>query len=100
MKKKRQQILLKERYFLESACSFYSGLIFGNLSGIFLNFLKNKIVWDGIVLIIIILFFELLNYLIYNKKQIKGSFRFFVILKNFQIGALLGLFIDAFKVGS
>nr|AYC64136.1 hypothetical protein Ycf20 [Johnson-sea-linkia profunda] len=102
--KKCQQF--KKHYFLESACSFYFGLIFGNLFGTFLNFLRNEIVWDGTVLIIIILFFEFFNYLIYKKKQ--GSFRLpfvskrhgLVILKNFQIGILLGLFIDAFKVGS
>nr|YP_009518896.1 hypothetical protein Ycf20 [Boodleopsis pusilla]AYC64868.1 hypothetical protein Ycf20 [Boodleopsis pusilla] len=96
--KKCQQ--LKKHYFLESACSFYFGLIFGNLFGTFLNFLRNEIVWDGTVLLIIILFFEFFNYCIYKKNPIKGSFRCLILLKNFQIGILLGLFIDAFKVGS
>nr|AYC64434.1 hypothetical protein Ycf20 [Pseudochlorodesmis sp. HV01306b] len=90
----------KKQDLLESACSFYFGLIFGNLFGTFLNFLRNEIVWDGTVLILIILVFEFLNSLIYQKKKIKASLRCFLILKNFQIGLLLGLFIDAFKVGS
>lgn len=69
----------------------------------------------------ILILFEFLNFLIYQKKGSFGaadwrvsqrglpngppSFPFqkkklFIILKNFQIGLLLGLFIDAFKVGS
>ena len=55
--------------FLESACSFYLGFIIGNLFGTFLDLLRNKIIWDGIILITIIFFFEFLNFIIYNKKQ-------------------------------
>ena len=96
-------------YFLESACSFYLGFIIGNLFGTFLNFLRNKIIWDGIILIIVIIFFEFLNYIIYNKKrfavQVPSILKFqnkklLIIFKNIQIGILFGLFIDAFKVGS
>lgn len=95
--------------FLESACSFYLGFIFGNIFGTFLNFLRNKIIWDGIILIIIIFFFEFLNFIIYNKKQLAPQAssipkflnkKLLIILKNFQIGILFGFFIDAFKVGS
>ena len=93
--KKIQQ--LKKRSFLESACSFYFGLIFGNLFG---TFLRNEIVWNGAVLITMIFFFEFFNYLIYQRKKIQVSFKLKSIIKNFQIGSLLGLFIDAFKVGS
>lgn len=96
-------------YFLESACSFYLGFIIGNLFGTFLNFLRNKIIWDGIILIIIIFFFEFLNFIIYHKKQLAPqepsipkfmNKKLFIILKNLQIGILFGFFIDAFKVGS
>ena len=80
--------------FLESACSFYFGLIIGNLFGTFLNFLRKKIVWDGMLLLLIVFFFEFFNFLIY-KKSVKKPF-----LKNLQIGLLFGFFIDAFKVGS
>ena len=95
--------------FLESACSFYLGFIIGNLFGTFLNFLRNKIIWDGIILIIIIFFFEFLNFIIYNKNQLAPQAssipkflnkKLLIILKNFQIGILFGFFIDAFKVGS
>lgn len=102
--------------FLESACSFYLGFIIGNLFGTFLDLLRNKIIWDGIILITIIFFFEFLNFIIYNKKQARRRGRtpikaqgpsskfqnkkLFIIFKNLQIGILFGLFLDAFKVGS
>nr|AYC64768.1 hypothetical protein Ycf20 [Boodleopsis sp. FL1161] len=93
--KKRQQ--LKNYFFLKSACSFYFGLICGNLFGTFLNFLRNEIVWDGTVLIILILFFDFINFLVYKKKFQE---LYLTVVKNYQIGILIGLFIDAFKVGS
>ena len=115
--------------FLESACSFYLGFIIGNLFGTFLDLLRNKIIWDGIILITIIFFFEFLNFIIYNKKQARRSTgsdppttfatfedwsgspikaqapsfqnkKLFIIFKNLQIGILFGFFLDAFKVGS
>ena len=111
-------------YFLESACSFYLGFILGNLFGTFLTFFRNQILWDGILLLTIILLFEFLNFIIYKKKGFCGisdvprcvrrgknlppspssskfqNKKLFIILKNLQIGILFGLFIDAFKVGS
>ena len=92
------------KFFLESSCSFYLGFLIGNLFGTFLNFLRNKIIWDGIILLIIILFFEFINFIIYKKKNFITSIfqnkKLLIILKNLQIGILLGFFIDAFKVGS
>lgn len=59
--------------FLESACSFYFGFIIGNLFGTFLDLLRNQMIWDGLILITIILFFEFINFIIYNKKQVRRS---------------------------
>lgn len=63
------KIKMARAQFLESACSFYLGFIIGNLFGTFLDLLRNKIIWDGIILITIIFFFEFINFIIYNKKQ-------------------------------
>ena len=58
------------------------------------------------ILFITILFLELMNFFFYNPKQFrKPTFklnyrRILIVFKNFQIGTLFGLFIDAFKVGS
>nr|YP_009306350.1 hypothetical protein [Caulerpa cliftonii]AOP19254.1 hypothetical protein [Caulerpa cliftonii] len=93
-------------YFLESCCSFYLGLIFGNLFGTILVFIK---IWDGIILFFLIGFFEYLNFKIYNKslnqlKRLRPSNpilkRTHKMIQNIQLGLLLGFFIDAFKVGS
>nr|AYC63924.1 hypothetical protein Ycf20 [Flabellia petiolata] len=84
--------------FLISVCYFYLGFVLGNLFGTFLNFFRNKIIWDGAILFIIILIFETLNFFIYNRKLLNK--KLLIILKNIQIGILLGFFIDAFKVGS
>lgn len=89
-----------DKYFLAAACSLYFGFVIGNLFGTFLIFLRNTIIWDGMSLIFIILFLEIINSIIYNIKLKKKRFLFFLILRNFQIGLLLGFFIDAFKVGS
>lgn len=95
--------------FLESACSFYLGFIIGNLFGTFLNFIRNKMIWDGMILMTIIFVFEFLNFIIYNKTQFSDFYKLkpkfqnkklLIILKNLQIGILFGFFIDAFKVGS
>nr|YP_009519437.1 hypothetical protein Ycf20 [Rhipiliopsis peltata]AYC65509.1 hypothetical protein Ycf20 [Rhipiliopsis peltata] len=84
--------------FLESICTFYISFLIGNSFGTFLIFMRKKIIWDGAILILLILFFELLNSIIYKKKN--WNKKLLIIFKNIQIGILLGFFIDAFKVGS
>nr|YP_009519078.1 hypothetical protein Ycf20 [Callipsygma wilsonis]AYC65030.1 hypothetical protein Ycf20 [Callipsygma wilsonis] len=80
--------------FLKYVCTFYLSFIFGSLFGTFLIFFRKNIIWDGIILFLLILNFEYLNFLIYRKKK------YIKIFKNIQIGLLIGFFIDAFKVGS
>ena len=87
-----------KNFFLESICGFYFGFVIGNLFGTFLSFLRNKIAWDGTILLFLILFFEVVNFIIYKKKILNKKLLIFI--KNIQIGVLLGFFIDAFKVGS
>lgn len=79
--------------FFRSLGLFYLSFLIGNAFGTFLIFLRKIILWDGAILILLILFFEFLNFLIYKKKAKK----FWI---HIQLGILLGFFIDAFKVGS
>ena len=75
---------------IESIFSFYLGLIIGNL-------LRTKIAW------FLIFFFEFLNFVIYSPLAFSTSKKYkklLMVLKNIQIGILLGFFLDAFKVGS
>ena len=126
----QKTFLFKKRvffyYFLDSSCSFYLGFICGNIFGTFLIFLRNRVIWDGVLFFFLIVFFEILNFFIYKQmrfrllatfrdfsKSLKGpptrsvgggpalrQRRIVFILKNFQTGILFGFFIDAFKVGS
>nr|YP_009519373.1 hypothetical protein Ycf20 [Pseudocodium devriesii]AYC65406.1 hypothetical protein Ycf20 [Pseudocodium devriesii] len=101
-KKIGESLIRKQKNFLKSfllsICCFYGGFLGGNLFGTFLNFLRSQIPWDGTILILILLLFEFFNFLIYTKKLLNK--KFLMIIKNIQIGVLLGFFIDAFKVGS
>lgn len=76
---------------------FLFSFVIGNLFGTFLNFLRNQLIWDGVILVIVLILFEILNFLIHNK-SINPILA--ILLKNSQFGLLLGFFIDAYKVGS
>nr|AYC65778.1 hypothetical protein Ycf20 [Udotea sp. TZ0819] len=91
-------LIKQKNYLFLTFCYFSFGFLIGNLFGTFLVFLRNQFLWDGIVLLIILILFEILNFLIANTRFISQFFK--KILKSVQIGILLGFFIDAFKVGS
>nr|BBD21657.1 hypothetical chloroplast RF20 [Poropsis sp. ID1_4] len=76
---------------------FFFSFLIGNLFGTFLNFLRNLFIWDGIIFVIILILFEIINFIIYNKVSNQVLTK---DLKNLQFGLLLGFLIDAYKVGS
>jgi hypothetical protein len=88
--------------------SLFVGFIVGSVFATFLPFFRELVFWDGFVIFLILLFSEIISYIIYHFEGRK--FFFFEILpKNrtpweminiFKTGLLFGLFVDAFKVGS
>ena len=97
----KNKILKKQ--FLNSLIVLFFGFSFGNLFGTFISSIRNFNVWDGLIISLILLFCELVNYLLYqqNKRNSKKQINeFYNLLNSFKIGLLLGFFIDAFKVGS
>lgn len=102
---KEKNTFLKKS-FLSNLIILLIGFIFGNLFGTFISFVRQLNIWDGIVILIIILFCEMINFIVYNNTILKRfktksySFRILNLLNAFKTGLLLGFFIDAFKVGS
>jgi hypothetical protein len=91
--------------------SLLFGFLFANIFGTFLNVLRNAIAWDGFVIVGILMFVEVTNYLTYH--PFKSSSNQIVydatktnkevicrIVNSFKMGLLLGFFVEAFKVGS
>jgi len=94
----------------------FFGFICGNLFGTFLNFFRNFIYWDGIIILITILVIEFIHFFNYTNQNNNKIFKMLVYLKKlninkkniffiqilnfYKLGLLLGFFTDAFKVGS
>ena len=79
------------------------GFLFGNFFATFLFFFRVFFFWDGFIVAFLILWYEILNWLLYEKNTTKFSFIFSFFLKlfnYFKIGFFFGFFVDAFKVGS
>ncbi|KAI5060653.1 hypothetical protein GOP47_0025073 [Adiantum capillus-veneris] len=57
--------------------------------------------WDVLVAGIVVAIIELIGSFMYQKKYLSGRFKGFLIMVNYwKAGFTLGLFVDAFKVGS
>ena len=105
-----------EKKFTLSIFFLFFGFICGNLFGTFLNFFRNFIYWDGIIILITILFIEFIHFFNYTNQNNNKIFKILVYLKKlninikniffvqilnfYKLGLLLGFFTDAFKVGS
>nr|YP_009472749.1 hypothetical protein [Codium arenicola]ARO74397.1 hypothetical protein [Codium arenicola] len=68
--------------------------MFGNIFGSFLTCIRFFLFWDGLIILICLIYFELFHK-IQSKFNIWNS-QFFL----FQSGVLISFFIDAYKVGS
>jgi len=104
----RRKLFRFQTLFRNSLLWLSIGFIFGSVFATFLPFLRELFIWDGFIIFSILLFSEIISYIIYHFEGRK--FFFFEILpKNrtpweminiFKNGLLFGLFVDAFKVGS
>ena len=112
---------LLKKNFLSYLIALFFGFIFGNLFGTIISSIRQFHIWDGFLIIILLLLCETINWVVYQKKRIiilmfrrpfrilfnfvknkinKKTIRFHSLLNAFKAGLLLGFFIDAFKVGS
>lgn len=90
--------------FLSFLFLLFAGFFFGNLFGTLVDSIRNFNIADSALILLLILFNEFINFIIYNddRKKINGSDKSkqYNFLNAFKIGVLLGIFIDSFKVGS
>lgn len=93
--KKRLDFLTKNLDFIFEY--FFIGFIIGNLFGSFLVFFRDWFIWDGLLIICIIVFLESGNFLFFQ--SITGARKFARFLP-IRAGMLIGFFVDAYKVGS
>lgn len=93
-----------KKNFLSFLIFLFFGFFFGNLFGTLMDSIRKFNIPDTLLIFILIIFNEFINFIIYHngKKKINSTFRekIYNFLNAFKIGALLGFFIDSFKVGS
>lgn len=80
--------------------SLFTGFLFGNLFGTFLDTLRLYFLWNGFIGFFLLFFIELLNSLVYGISCSQKIDYLKKILNSFKIGLLFGFFVDSFKVGS
>ena len=105
------RVLLFQTSFTTVLFALFLGFLLANIFGTFLGALRSVAMWDGFVILGLVLFVEMISYVTYHiaEGQFMGilSFQFtggkhlfWRIANNFKVGLLLGFFVEAFKVGS
>lgn len=104
----RRKIFRFQTLFIRSLLSLFIGFLIGSLFATFLPLLRQFFRWDGFILLFILFCSEFISYVIYHRDQRKFLWFVFTpeernlweLLNIIKIGVFLGLFVDAFKVGS
>lgn len=66
LKQINKKIFFFKIYFATGSFFLFFGFLIGNLFGSFLNIFQKSIIWQGFIIILIILLVELVNYLMYH----------------------------------
>jgi hypothetical protein len=94
--------------FIQSLLSLFLGFLTGSIFATFLPFFRHFLLWDGFIILFILLWSEFISYVIYHKDDRKFFFflfapndrTFWELLNIYKTGVFFGFFVDAFKVGS
>ena len=99
-----QKLEKLKKNFLSFLLTLFLGFFLGNLFGTLVESIRKLNIADSILIFIIILLNETVNFIVYQPKNRKTysipKIRLYDFLNIFKIGVLLGFFIDSFKVGS
>ena len=101
-----RQIFLNSKYqfdlfqnvFTASLFFLFIGFVTGSSFCTILGLIRDSNVWDGLVIIFMLFFFERVGKQVYNRSQSLNTQRFFKFINCWKTGILLGFFVDAFKV--
>ena len=72
---RKSVVLLKKRFdffkknFTISVLFLFIGFFLGNIFGTFLNWLRHFIIWDGLLVFTLLLFFEIISSVVYQKNS-------------------------------
>lgn len=72
------------------------GFLSGSLFGTVLTFVRVFLIWDGFIIACLLVVLETTTSLAYTKSPSRST----RTINLFKIGAMIGFFVDAFKVGS
>lgn len=64
-----KKMLFFEIYFAKGVFFLFFGFLLGNLFGSFLDIFRKLVIWDGFIVLLIILFQEFISYSIYKSKK-------------------------------
>ncbi len=65
----KKRMMFFEIYFAKGVFFLFLGFLLGNLFGSFLNIFHELIIWNGFIIILIIIVEELISYLTYHSKK-------------------------------
>jgi|SRR6056300_289621 hypothetical protein len=79
--------------------SIIIGVITGNIFGSFLFIIRNYLKWDGFIILLLLLFNEAISSVTYVN-EVRKNLLLIQFINWLKIGFFLGIYLDAFKVGS
>jgi hypothetical protein len=94
----KYQFNLFQNVFAASLFFLFIGFVTGSSFCTILGLIRDSNVWDGLVIIFMLVFFERIGKKVYNRTTKTQNLMKF--LNCWKTGILLGFFVDAFKVGS
>lgn len=96
----KSQFALFQNLFTASLFFLFIGFVTGSSFCTILGLIRHSNLWDGLVIIFMLVLFERIGKQVYNRVQSSKNTRFLKFINCWKTGILLGFFVDAFKVGS
>ena len=96
----KYQFALFQNVFTASLFFLFIGFVTGSSFCTILGLIRDSNVWDGLIIIFMLFFFERVGKQVYNRVDSYKTQRLLKFIHCWKTGILFGFFVDAFKVGS